>query len=111
VKLDVLALPFDQYQRYRLVSDLVNEVRGKNERFSVLDVGGRTGLLRAFLPKDDVALVDLEPSDVPGLVLGDGSRLPYRDHAFDIVATFDTNPAERADRYSDAMPSASAGSQ
>jgi predicted nucleic acid-binding Zn-ribbon protein len=100
VKLDVLTLPFDQYQRYRLVSDLVNEVRGKRETFRILDVGGRTGLLRAFLPKDDVALVDLEPSDVPGLVLGDGSRLPFKDDAFDIVATFDTlehvPPARRA---------------
>ncbi len=101
MKLDVLALPFDQYQRYRLVSDLVNEVRLKSERFSVLDVGGRTGLLRAFLPKDAVALVDLEPSDVEGLVLGDGSRLPYKDKSFDIVATFDTlehvPPARRPD--------------
>lgn len=90
MKTDVLALPFDQYQRYRLVSDLVNEVRAKGERFHVLDVGGRTGLLREFLPGDEVALVDLEPSDVPGLVLGDGSALPFRDKSFDVVATFDT---------------------
>lgn len=90
MKLDVRTLPFDQYQRYRLVSDLVNEVRKKGEHFTILDVGGRTGLLRAFLPKDEVALVDLEPSDVPGLVLGDGSRLPFKDDAFDVVATFDT---------------------
>lgn len=100
MKLDVLTLPFDQYQRYRLVSDLVNEVRAKRETFTILDVGGRTGLLRAFLPKDEVALVDLEPSEVKGLVLGDGSRLPFKDDAFDIVATFDTlehvPPARRA---------------
>lgn len=100
MSVDVLALPFDQYQRYRLVKDLVNEVRAPGERLSVLDVGGRTGLLRAFLPDDDVRLVDLEPSDVEGLVLGDGSRLPYRDKCFDVVASFDTlehvPPARRA---------------
>jgi predicted nucleic acid-binding Zn-ribbon protein len=89
-RVDPEALPFDQYQRYRLVSDLLEEVRGKKQRFQILDVGGRTGLLRAFLPDDDVALVDLEPSTEPGLVLGDGSKLPFRDKCFDVVAAFDT---------------------
>jgi hypothetical protein len=99
-KLEIEALPFDQYQRYRLVSDLVNEVRPKGERLKVLDVGGRTALLRSFLPKDDVTLVDLEASDVAGLVLGDGSRLPFQSGIFDVVASFDTlehvPPARRA---------------
>jgi predicted nucleic acid-binding Zn-ribbon protein len=89
-RIDVEALPFDQYQRYRLVTDLLAEVRPKDQRLRVLDVGGRTGLLRAFLPDDDVALVDLEPSDVPGLVLGDGSALPFQSKSFDVVAAFDT---------------------
>ncbi len=89
-RVDIEALPFDQYQRYRLVSDLLAEVRPKDQRLKVLDVGGRTGLLRAFLPHDDVALVDLEPSDVPGLVLGDGSALPFQTKSFDVVAAFDT---------------------
>ena len=73
--IDVFELPFDQYQRYRLTSDLVNELRAKNQRFTILDVGGRTGLLRSFLPKDHVSLVDLEPSDQKGLVLGDYNNL------------------------------------
>jgi chromosome segregation ATPase len=90
VKLDVLALPFDQYQRYRLVADLLSEVRAKGEPLKILDVGGRTALLRAFLPKDDIVLVDLEASRENGLVLGDGSALPFRDATFDVVAAFDT---------------------
>ncbi|HKX46862.1 MAG TPA: class I SAM-dependent methyltransferase, partial [Planctomycetota bacterium] len=86
-----LRLPFDQYQRYRLVSDVVERLRGGRARLRVLDVGGRTGLLRGFLPEDEVVLVDLEPSDVrPGLVLGTGSRLPFRSGAFDVVCAFDT---------------------
>ncbi len=87
---DVESLPFDQYQRYRLVSDLVGDVRGGRGRLRVLDVGGRTALLRRFLPEDRVDLVDMEAADSAGLVLGDGSRLPFRDASFDVVAAFDT---------------------
>ena len=87
---DVLELPFDQYQRYRLAADLIAEVRRGGERWRVLDVGGRTALLRSFLPQDDVILVDLEPSGQARLVLGDGSRLPFANRSFDVVTAFDT---------------------
>ncbi|MBI5363747.1 MAG: methyltransferase domain-containing protein [Planctomycetes bacterium] len=87
---DVLELPFDQYQRYALVTELVNELRRGKERLSILDVGGRTALLRSFLPKDAITLVDLEPSDERPLVLGDGSRLPFAERSFDLVLAFDT---------------------
>jgi len=88
--IDVRELPFDQYQRYRLVADLVAEIRPQDRPLSVLDVGGRTALLRSFLPDDRIVLVDLESSDEPGLVLGDGAALPFRDGAFDLVTAFDT---------------------
>ncbi len=88
--IDVLELPFDQYQRYKLVADLLDEVRPPGARWSVLDVGGRTALLRAFLPRDRVTLVDLEASPEPGLVLGDGARLPFATASFDAVTAFDT---------------------
>jgi len=88
--IDVLDLPFDQYQRYRHAADLLEEVRPKGRAWKVLDVGGRTALLRAFMPEDRVTLVDLESSTEPGLVLGDGARLPFPDAAFDVVTAFDT---------------------
>ncbi len=87
--MNVERLPFDQYQRYRLVSDLLGTLRGKH-KLEVLDVGGRTALLRGFLPKDHVTLVDLESSGERDLVLGDGAKLPFRDKSFDVVAAFDT---------------------
>ena len=87
---DVLDLPFDQYQRYGLVKALLESVRAPGERFHVLDVGGRTGLLRKFLPDDSVELVDVVPSDIEGLVLGSGAKLPFKDNTFDVVAAFDT---------------------
>jgi DNA repair exonuclease SbcCD ATPase subunit len=88
--IDVLALPFDQYQRYRWVSELLDEVRPPGASWRILDVGGRTALLRAFLPRDRVTMVDLETSSERPLVLGDGSALPFADASFDIVAAFDT---------------------
>jgi DNA repair exonuclease SbcCD ATPase subunit len=88
--IDVASLPFDQYQRYRLVADLLGEVRAPGRTWNVLDVGGRTALLRAFLPEDRVTLVDLEASSERPLVLGDGSALPFADASFDVVAAFDT---------------------
>ncbi len=87
---DVLDLPFDQYQRYGLVAALLSSVRAEGESFRVLDVGGRTALLRKFLPDDQVHLVDIDPSDVEGLVLGSGAQLPFKDNSFDVVAAFDT---------------------
>lgn len=86
-----LRLPFDQYQRYRLVTDILDRVRRKGRGLRVLDVGGRTGLLRLFLRNDQVTLVDVEPGDISnGFVLGTGSALPFRDDAFDVVCAFDT---------------------
>ncbi|MBL8860639.1 MAG: methyltransferase domain-containing protein [Planctomycetes bacterium] len=87
---DPLELPFDQYQRYRLVTDLLAGLRAQAEPLAILDVGGRTANLRAFLPADRVHLVDVEASAEPGLVLGDGARLPFQDRAVDVVAAFDT---------------------
>lgn len=87
---DVLALPFDQYQRYRLVSDLLRQLRGDGPPLRVLDVGGRTAVLREFLGDARIDLVDVEPSGSAGLVLGDGSRLPFQAASFDAVCAFDT---------------------
>jgi len=97
--LEPLELPFDQHDRYRLVADLCRGFARAGERLTVLDVGGRTGILRRFLPEARVELVDLEPAPTQGLVRGTGSRLPFVDAAFDLVVAADTlehvPPAER----------------
>ncbi|MDP6989533.1 MAG: methyltransferase domain-containing protein [Planctomycetota bacterium] len=87
---DLLDLPFDQYQRYRLVADVLEDLRVGRRRFTILDVGGRTALLRRFLPRDRVEIVDLEPSEEKGLVLGDGANLPFGTDSVDAVVAFDT---------------------
>lgn len=86
----VLALPFDQYQRYRLVADLLRQLRAGGPQLRVLDVGGRTAVLREFLDDARIELVDVEPSAARGLVLGDGASLPFKDASFDAVCAFDT---------------------
>ena len=91
--MDVQRLPFDQYQRYRLVADVLGRLRRHKPGggpLRVLDVGGRTAILREFLPKDRVELVDLEASDARDLVLGSGSALPFATESFDAVCAFDT---------------------
>ncbi len=86
---DIHALPFDQYQRYRLVADLLEKVLG-NQGARILDVGGRTNLLHQFLGKHEIAIVDVESSDVEGLILGSGAALPFANDSFDAVCAFDT---------------------
>ena len=86
---DTLSMRFDQYQRYKLVADVLERVRAEGRPMDVLDVGGRTALLRRFLP-DRIVLLDLETSPESGLVLGSGSKMPFQDRSFDVVAAFDT---------------------
>lgn len=87
---ELLELPFDQYQRYRLMADLCAARRRSGMPLRILDVGGRTGLLRRFLPSARVELVDMEPSSEEGLVLGTGERLPFASNSFDVVTAADT---------------------
>ena len=99
---DLVSLPFDLYQRYRLVADIVEQYPSAERPLRVLDVGGRTAILREFLPDAAIALVDVDPSDAPGLILGSGCELPFADRAFDVVTACDTLehvPAERRDDF------------
>ena len=86
----LLDLPFDQYQRYRLLADLCSARQRGGMKTKVLDVGGRTGLLRRFLPDCHVDIVDVAPSEEEGLVVGSGDHLPFAEDTYDIVTAADT---------------------
>lgn len=88
--LDPEELPFDQYDRYRFVADLCRGLARPDETLHVLDVGGRTGILRQFLSDARVDLVDLATAETDGLVLGAGDRLPFATDSVDVVAAADT---------------------
>ena len=98
--IDLLALPFDQYQRYTVVAQIADQVRAHLARpqLRVLDVGGfyrtRQGEsilpLIHFLPRDQVVAVDQVTERLSYYILSDGRSLPFGDEIFDLVASCDT---------------------
>lgn len=97
---DLLALPFDQYQRYTVAKEIADLVRTHLAQpyLQVLDVGGfyrtRRGdsilPLAQFLPQDQVVAVDLVAEALPGYLLSSGRSLPFHDGAFEVVVSCDT---------------------
>ncbi|KPL84920.1 hypothetical protein SE18_18760 [Herpetosiphon geysericola] len=96
----LLAMPFDQYQRYRLSAEaifLLKQAAGAHDqRWRILDVGGffppRNGVmpLQAFFPDDETLVVDTAEYVGAGYQQADGTKLPFDDQVFDIVLSCDT---------------------
>jgi O-antigen biosynthesis protein len=95
----IQSLPFDLFERYELTRRLLSalDLIG-GEALRILDVGGHSSPLKDFLPREWVVLADPQPAgsltSLPlrfdAYVQADGSRLPFRDAAFDVVAAHDT---------------------
>jgi GT2 family glycosyltransferase/glycosyltransferase involved in cell wall biosynthesis len=89
---DLLQLPFDQYQRYKIVQDTVGMLRSAMhtaKSLNILDVGGSPATLKSFLPNDHVLICDI--ADQGGLDLfASGLSLPFADHSFDLTVSVDT---------------------
>ncbi len=86
-------LPFDIYQRYRVIADLAGACL---DRFGcpeggVLDVGGYPGHLAAFLPRQRVTFCDLIEGEISHspYVRGSAAALPFPDNAFPVVSCCD----------------------
>src|SRR5215470_10312448 len=81
--MNLTELPFDQYQRYRLVADLLRGALGERP-VTVLEVGGGVqSRLLSFLPSAHIVMVDVElgaaaPS-VQWVQADARGRLPFRD--------------------------------
>ena len=60
VPFELASLPFDLYQRHRLAQEVVERVRGRRKRLTILDVGGAPGHLKKFLPRDRIMVLDRE---------------------------------------------------
>lgn len=85
---DLLALPFDQYQRYRLIADVIERLVPP-EAGAILDVGGWPGTLQRFLPQRRIVVADLQ-GRMPRMVRASGAALPFPDGQFAAVVSSDT---------------------
>jgi SAM-dependent methyltransferase len=105
---DLLDLPFDQYQRYRIAEEVLNLLTAHGALpgapaegatpLTILDVGGYPGLLPRFVAVPGARTVvmdvvrDTSSAQRYGYtyVMGSGMELPFPDGSFDCVASFDT---------------------
>jgi hypothetical protein len=87
--MDKIELSFDQYQRYKMVEELVGLIRD-SRRLRVLDVGGHPGFISIVLPEDDTFVLDTLPPEGSNYTQGDGARLPFKSSSFDLVVSIDT---------------------
>jgi len=86
--MNLFELPVDQFQRYRIATDIINALRGEKP-MRVLEVGGYPPRLGDFLPDDQVVVTDLTRSDDAGYVRADALDLPFGDKSFDAVVALD----------------------
>ncbi len=101
-----LTLPFDIYQRYRMVSDVVNKYRKPGKAFKILEVGaGYENNLKKFLPRDDIYLLDIDYPPVyrciKNSLAGDFTDIELKEQ-YDFIVTIDTFehvPAERREKF------------
>jgi len=98
-------LPFDQFQRYRVVQEIVDFAR-LDRPLKILDVGGYPGLISDFLPDDETLALDVVSCNKPNYIQGDGTSLPFVDKSFDVVVSLDVYehiPPERRDLFIDEL--------
>jgi hypothetical protein len=84
----ISVLPFDLYQRYKLVQQVIEGLRDKKP-LKILDVGGFPGQILNFLPDDDVLVIDRQHSHIGHYLQAEAPNLPFERNSFDIVTTVD----------------------
>jgi hypothetical protein len=77
-KINLLTVPFDVFERHKMVAVLVEKDK------KVLDVGGGVDALGRFI-KNKIVVSNLQSGDV----LADGRSLPFADNSFEIVTSID----------------------
>ncbi|MGE5341644.1 MAG: glycosyltransferase [Candidatus Omnitrophota bacterium] len=120
----LLDYPFDLYQRTRDIREIVDiiasETANETPKLKILDVGGfrieaedrDNLLLREFLPQHDIVALDMVASPITGYVQGDGTCLPFKDAAFDVVVSSDVYehiPPEDREKFLESLLRVSRG--
>ncbi len=83
----LLNKPFDQYQRYRGVSEIIQIIKKQTgkKQLKILDVGGYfkdsqgkdVVPLKEFLPEDEIFILDIADSSLPHYIQGDATNMPF----------------------------------
>jgi len=95
-------LAFDQYGRYAIICNIIEENRKQGQYFKILDVGGKGNLLKKFLPEDKVFYLDIvvDPKDENG-IQGDSCEMSFEAESYDWVVSADVfehiDPKKRED--------------
>ncbi|OMD55605.1 hypothetical protein BSK51_00130 [Paenibacillus odorifer] len=89
-----MIVPFDQYQRYKHASELINTVREEGQLFSILEVGANEHKnLEKFLSEDRITYLDIVVPDQlkedPSYIEGDATNMPIEDNKFDFIIALD----------------------
>lgn len=86
-------IPFHQYQRYKMVQLLVENLR-ENKKMKILEVGANEHKnLEKFLPNDEIFYLDIELSEEKlkdkQYIKGDATDLQFKDNEFDYIIALD----------------------
>lgn len=89
-----MKIPFDQYQRYKHASEIINIFRMNNQKFSILEVGANEHRnLEKFLPADRITYLDIVvPEHLledPSYIQGDATDMPFQNGEFDLIIALD----------------------
>ncbi len=110
----LLEMPFDIYQRYKIVADIINKFRNANQKFRILDVGaGILETLEKFLPEDDIFSLDkdypVEYTQKNNFIPGDILHIDLKEKYHFVVAidVYEHIPPSNRKRFIDVIISLS----
>ena len=89
------SVSFDQYQRYKMATTVVELFRnGQDRPFRILEIGSNAfKYLKEFLPDDSILYTDLVLTEAmeqdPAFQKADGTQLPFEEGSFDFVIATD----------------------
>lgn len=88
-RVEITEIPIDQYQRYRLASQVVEALRENEKTLRILEVGGFPPKLSQFLRDDFVVISDKMICKADLYVRADAVALPFKSESFDVVISLD----------------------